>query len=143
LETEAVGIAEGQAVVVTIDAYPGRPLNGTVTNISATATAIARDVPVKFFTVTVALDDADPQWIKPESMVSAVIAIATIDNTIFVPNQAVFSDGNGDWVLVRKGGDLVKQEIQLGLRGANRSQIISGLKKDSKIALFPPTGKNS
>jgi multidrug efflux pump subunit AcrA (membrane-fusion protein) len=143
LETEAVGIAEGQAVVVTIDAYPGRPLNGTVTNISATATAIARDVPVKFFTVTVALDDADPQWIKPESMVSAVIAIATIDNTIFVPNQAVFSDGNGDWVLVRKGGDLVKQEIQLGLRGANRSQIISGLKKDSKIALFPPTGENS
>jgi multidrug efflux pump subunit AcrA (membrane-fusion protein) len=143
LETEAVGIAEGQAVVVTIDAYPGRPLNGMVTNISATATAIARDVPVKFFTVTVALDDANPQWIKPESMVSAVIAVARIDNTIFVPNQAIFSDGSGDWVLVRKGGDLVKQEIQLGLRGANRSQIISGLEKDSKIALFPPVGKNS
>lgn len=143
LETEAVGIAEGQAAVVTIDAYPGRPLNGTVTNISATATAIARDVPVKFFTVTVALDDADPQWIKPESVVSAVIAVARIGNTIFVPNQAIFSDGSGDWVLVRKGGELVKQEIQLGLRGANRSQIISGLEKNSKIALFPPVGKNS
>ena len=143
LETEAVGIAEGQAVVVTIDAYPGRPLTGLVSNISATASPIARDIPVKFFTVTVALDDADPQWIKPESMVSAVIAIASIDDAIFVPNQAIFSDGGGDWVLVSKSGALVKQEIELGLRGANRSQIVSGLEKGTRIALFPPLEKTS
>jgi len=138
LETEAVGITEGQAVEVTIDAYPDRPLSGVISNVSATASPIARDVPVKFFTVTVALDDADPEWIKPESLVSAVIAIDRIENAIFVPNQSVFSDGDGDWVLVRKGGDLVRQEIQLGLRGANRSQIVSGLESDAVIALFPP-----
>lgn len=143
LETEAVGIAKGQQVLVTIDAYPGRPLQGTVSNISATASPIARDIPVKFFTVTVALDEADPQWIKPESMVSAVIAIASIDNAIFVPNQSVFSDGSGDWVLVRKGGELIRQEITLGLRGANHSQILSGLEKDSRIALFPPAEYDS
>lgn len=138
LETEAVGITEGQAVQVTIDAYPGRPLSGVVSQISATASPIARDIPVKFFTVTVTLDDADPEWIKPESLVSAVIFIASIENTIFVPNQSVFSDASGDWVLVQKGGRLVRREIQLGLRGANRSQILSGLEKDTKIALFPP-----
>ena len=65
-------------------------------------------------------------------------AINRIKDTIFVPNQAIFSDGSGDWVLLRKGGDLEKQEIELGLRGANRSQIVSGLEKDAKIALFPP-----
>jgi hypothetical protein len=40
--------------------------------------------------------------------------------------------------LVREGGDLVKREISLGRRGANRSQIVSGLEKDDEIALFPP-----
>jgi len=55
-----------------------------------------------------------------------------------VPNQAIFSDGSSDWVLVRKGRDLEKREIELGLRGANRSQIVSGLDPDAEIALFPP-----
>jgi HlyD family secretion protein len=143
LETEAVGIAVGQVVVVTIDAYPGRPLKGSVSHISATASPIARDVPVKFFTVTVALEDADPEWIKPESRVSAIIAVASIQDAVYVPNQAVFSDGSGDWVLVREGGELIRQEVQLGLRGANRSQILSGLEKESRIALFPPQENKS
>ena len=138
LETEAVGINVGQNAQITIDAYPDSPINGTVSHVSATASPIARDIPVKFFTVTVALDDADPGWIKPESLVSAVIAIDRIENTIFVPNQAVFSDSSGDWVLVRNGKGLIKREIRLGLRGANRSQITDGLEKDDEIALFPP-----
>ena len=138
LETEAIGITAGQAVQVIIDAYPDRPLSGKILHVSATASPIARDIPVKFFTVTVALDDADPEWIKPESLVSAVIAIDRIENTIFIPNQAIFSDGSGDWVFVREGGDLVRREIQLGLRGANRSQILSGLEKDAEIALYLP-----
>lgn len=138
LETEAIGITAGQAVQVIIDAYPGRPLSGKISHVSATASPIARDIPVKFFTVTVALNDADPEWIKPESLVSAVIAIDRIENTIFIPNQTIFSDGSGDWVFVRKGRNLVRREIQLGLRGANRSQILSGLEKGTEVALYLP-----
>jgi len=138
LETEAIGITEGQSAQVIIDAYPDQPLSGKVSNVSATASPIARDIPVKFFTVTVALNEADPGWIKPESLVSAVIAIDRIENTIFIPNQAIFSDGSGDWVFVRKGRGLVKREIQLGLRGANRSQILSGLEKNAEVALYLP-----
>lgn len=139
LETEAIGITEGQSVQVTIDAYPDRPLRGTVSHVSATASPIARDVPVKFFTVSVDLDDADPTWIKPESQVSAVIAIDKIENAIFIPNQAIFSDSTGDWVLTPRAGGLARREVQLGLRGANRSQVISGLKEDDEVALMPPT----
>lgn len=138
LETEAIGVIEGQSAQVIIDAYPDRPLSGKVSHVSATASPIARDIPVKFFTVTVALNEADPEWIKPESLVSAVIAIDRIENTIFIPNQAIFSDDSGDWVFVRKGRDLVKREIQLGLRGANRSQVLSGLEKSAEVALYMP-----
>lgn len=143
LETEAVGIAEGQSVRVTIDAYPDKPLKGTVAHVSATASPIARDIPVKFFTVTVDLDEADPSWIKPESRVSAVIAIDKIEEAIFVPNQAIFSDDSGDWILVIEAGGLVKREIRLGLRGANRSQVISGLDKEDEVALVPPQGPDA
>lgn len=138
LETEAVGIEEGQRVVVTIDAYPDRPINGAVANISATASPIARDIPVKFFTVTVDLDAADPDWIKPESLVSAVISIDRIEGAVFVPNQAIFSDQSGDWVQVPRAGGLARKDVQLGLRGPNRSQVVAGLEPGDQVALVPP-----
>lgn len=139
LETEAVGIVEGLKAEVIIDAYPDRPLQGVVTNISATASPIDRNSPVKYFRVTVTLDQADPAWIRPQSQVEATIAISRVEDAIFVPNQAVFSDNSGDWVLLREGRQLVKREIKLGLRGANRSQVLDGLEKQDHIALFSPT----
>jgi RND family efflux transporter MFP subunit len=138
LETEAVGLEEGQAVKVVIDAYPERELTGRISNISATAAPIERDNPVKYFTVVVALEQADPEWITPEAPVTAEIHINRIANTIAVPNQSIFNSDAGDWVLVREGRKLVKRPIRLGVRSANRSQVLEGLDAGEEIALFPP-----
>lgn len=138
LETEAVGLAMGQEVTVNIDAFPGRPLSGKVSAISATAAPIERENPVKYFTVTVGLDQSDPEWITPDAAVTAEIHITRIAETIAVPNQAVFQDEEGDWVLLRDGGKLVRQAVELGVRGANRSQVLNGLQAGDEIALFPP-----
>ena len=143
LETEAVGLAEGQAVDLKIDAYPDRPLNGIVSNISATAAPIDRDSPVKYFTVIVALDKADPDWITPDAQVRAEIHINRLDGTIAIPNQALFQDQSGDWVLVRSGHDLERRKVTLGLRGATRSQVTAGLEPGEEIALYPPDGTDS
>ena len=63
---------------------------------------------------------------------SAVIAIDRIENTIFVPNQAVFSDSSGDWVLVAVTGRLdalatlsVSQWAWLALTGCLLSVFVS------------------
>ena len=142
LETEAVGLAPGQSVDLLIDAYPDRPLTGELKSISANAAPIARDNPVKFFIVIVSLDESDPEWITPEAQVTAEIHISRIENTIAIPNQALFQDETGDWVLVRNSRDLKKRSVKLGLRGANRSQVISGLQDGDEIALYPPAGWN-
>lgn len=140
LETEAVGLAPGQRVDLVIDAFPDRPLTGLIKTISATAAPIARDVPVKFFTVTVSLNESDPEWITSDAQVSAEIHINRIEDTIAVPNQALFLDEAGDWVLVGNGKDFEKRTVILGLRGANRSQVVAGLETGDEIALYPPEG---
>lgn len=139
LETEAVGLAIGQRANVIIDAYPERPLTGTVSYISATATSIEQGNPVKYFSVVVNLDQADPEWIKPGGRVRAEIHISQAPNSIAVPNQALFQDGRGDWVLVVDGGKLNRRPVMLGTRGANRSEVIDGLQVGEEIALFPPS----
>ena len=138
LETEAVGLAEGQKVDVIIDAYPDRPLTGAIQSISATAAPIERDSPVKYFTVQVALDQADPEWITPGAVVTATIHINQAENTIAVPNQALFREDGREWVLVRQGGQLVERDVTLGLRGPNRSEVVGGLEAGDEVALFPP-----
>lgn len=138
LETEAVGLEEGQPVDLVIDAYPDRPLTGTVSAISATAAPIERDNPVKYFTVTVSLDQADPEWISPGAIVTATIQISRVNDAIAVPNQALFREEGQDWVLVREGGRLARRDVRLGLRGPNRSEVTGGLNPGDEVALFPP-----
>ena len=138
LETEAVGLAAGQSAEVVIDAFPDRPLEGVVTSISATAAPIERDSPVKYFTVLVSLDAADPSWITPGAVVRAEIHINRVADAIAVPNQALFREGDRDWVLVRDGAELVRRDVRLGVRGPNRSQVVDGLRPGERIALFPP-----
>lgn len=143
LETEAVGLKPGQSVDLKIDAFPDRPLTGTLSSISATAAPIDRDNPAKYFTVIVALDQADPDWITPEAQVTAIIHISEVPDAIAVPNQALFKAGDSDWVLVRDGGELERRPVELGMRGANRSQVISGLAPGDEIALYPPADAGS
>lgn len=143
LETEAVGLADGQAVEVIIDAFPDRVLTGAISAISATAAPIERDNPVKYFTVTVALDQADPEWITPGSIVTATIHIEQVPGTIAIPNQAVFREGEREWVLVRQGGSLERRDVRLGVRGPNRSEVLEGLDDGDEVALFVPPGLES
>lgn len=142
LETEAVGLAMGQSATVLIDAFPERVLHGKVGSISATAAPIERESPVKYFTVVVSLDDADPDWIKPGAIVSAEILINQLSNTIAIPNQAVFQKDSSNWVLLQEGKELVHRTVKLGLRGANRSQVVEGLEPGDEIALFPPQAQS-
>jgi multidrug efflux pump subunit AcrA (membrane-fusion protein) len=137
-ETDAVGLAVGQAVDLTIDAYPDQPLSGTVSGISPTAAPIERNNPVKYFNATVAIDQADPEWITPGAKVRAEIHISRIDEAIAVPNQVLFQGGEGDWLFVLEGGDLKKRSVTLGTRGAYRSQVTAGLEPGDEIALHPP-----
>jgi multidrug efflux pump subunit AcrA (membrane-fusion protein) len=138
LETEAVGLAPGQKAQIVIDAFPDQPLTGTLRSVSATAAPIERDSPVKYFTVTVGLDQADPEWITPGAIVSAVILIDRVDEAIAVPNQSLYRKDDSDWVMIRRGDRLERRDVQLGLRGPNRSQVVAGLNPGDEVALFLP-----
>lgn len=138
LETEAVSLAPGQRTEIVIDAFPERPLTGTVSAVSASAAPIERDNPVKVFTVTVSLDQADPDWITPGAIVTAVILIDQVPEAIAMPNQAIYREDGEYWVMVREGDKLARRDVRLGLRGPNRSEVVEGLVQGDRVALFTP-----
>lgn len=137
-EMEAVGLGTGQKVDLIIDAYPDHPLTGSVKSIGATAAPIEQDNPVKYFTVIVGLDQADPEWITPGAQVKAEIHISRVENTITVPNLALFQENGEFWLLALEGNHFERRKVTLGIRGAHRSQVVNGLQIGDEIALYPP-----
>ncbi len=137
-EAEANGLAEGLDVQLRLEAYTDRPVTGTVTSISHKAQPRERDNPIKFFTVDVVLDQADPSWLRPGQRVQAWIKVAEANDAISVPNQAVFQSEAGTWVYRLDGAEFEKRSVEIGLRGPNRSEIISGLAAGDQVALIDP-----
>jgi hypothetical protein len=91
--------------------------------------------------VVVALEQADPEWINPGAIVEAEIFIRQLPAALAVPNQSVFKEHDQAWVLVRRGDVLERRAVQLGVRGAYRSQVLNGLEAGDEIALFLPETK--
>ncbi|WP_395373940.1 efflux RND transporter periplasmic adaptor subunit [Marinicella sp. W31] len=137
-EVEAIGIKESQPVNIRLHAFPEDQFSGTVTSISQTAQPRERDNPVKYFTITVLVNQKDSEKLLPGQRLDAVIDIGVKDEGITVPLQSIFREGEESWVYLKSNDDFVKTKISTGLCSATQCQITEGLKPADVIALSDP-----
>ncbi len=144
LESEAGNIAIGQTVKVLVDAFPDRPLSGTISSLSQVPASLERDSPIKYFAVNVDLDQSDPSWITPGVRIKAEIEILRKSHALTIPNQAIERSANGDdsrmWVYIKSGRKVEKRYIELGDRGPLRTEVTAGLDAGDEILLVRPEG---
>lgn len=136
-EVEAIGIQAEQKVHIRLDAYPDSTFAGRVKSISQTAQPRERDNPVKYFTVTVSLDEQDKRFM-PSQRVAAEIIVAEQENTLSVPILAVYRDQDRAWVYKQTSGGFEPQAIQTEFCSAALCIIKSGLNAGDVIALSRP-----
>ena len=136
-EVEAIGIKTGQSVKLSLDAYPDIEFTGTVKSMSQTAQPRERDNPVKYFTVTVAMDHQDERFM-PAQRLTANIIVAEKPETIAVPILAVFREQDETWVYKKSDEQFVKQAIKTEFCSAALCIIESGLQSGDVIALSQP-----
>ncbi len=142
LESEAGNIAVGQTVKVWIDAFPDRPLTGTVSSMAQVPASLERDSPIKYFAVDVSLEQSDSSWITAGARVRAEIEVLRKDQTLTIANQAIERSLNGDdqrvWVHIKNGSKIEKRYVELGERGPVRTEIIAGLEAGDEVLLVRP-----
>jgi HlyD family secretion protein len=101
-ENDIVNVKPGIHAVITIDAFPGRKFNGTVTEISNSAVAGAQGSDdVTNFQVKIAVTDRDVP-LRPGMSATADIETQTVTNVIAVPIQSV----------TVRAGTLTSEELQ-------------------------------
>jgi macrolide-specific efflux system membrane fusion protein len=134
-EADATKLKEKQAATVTWNALSGAQAPAKVTAIDPQATTVNN---VVTYGVTLSLDST-PAGAKPGQTVSVSVVTGQVADAVFVNSGALTTLGNRHTVTVMTGGQPQVRLVEVGLQGAQTTQITAGLAAGEQVAL-PASG---
>jgi RND family efflux transporter MFP subunit len=139
-EIDVRKIAAGQPVAITLDADPSKRLTGTVSNV-ANVGEQRPNADAKVFEVKVRVDQAD-STLRPGMTTGNAIETLKVADALFVPIEALASDGGVPVVYKQAAGRVVKQEVVTGAMNDDEVIVTRGLSADDRVLLSPPANRD-
>lgn len=129
-EAELAFIKEGQELIASITALPGRTYAGKIVNIGATVDAVTRRVAVR-----AEIQNSD-KVLRAQMLANYVIKIDTSKKSVAIPSESMVREGDGTiTTFVTSDSRIFKRRsITIGLTQNNQVQVLTGLALDEKIA---------
>lgn len=127
-------LAKGQRAAVSAEAYPNE-------SFEAALSYIAPAVNADRGTIEVRLDVPNPPaYLRPNMTVSVELQIETRENALSLPLTVVQDLGSArPWVgVLGERGKIVSREIQIGLRGDELVEVLSGVSAGERVVFEPP-----
>ena len=138
-EVDIAKITKGMKVEVKPDAFSDSLFAGTVVSIANLA--VNKDnTKIKVFPVEIVLDQASSSLL-PGLTVSCRILINKIENALYIPLEALFTEGEKNFAYKKTRSGYEKTEVQVGVRNTNHIIITEGLEEKDEIALSNPVVK--
>lgn len=133
-QVDAAQIRVGQQVQLRTGTQGEQPIAAAIEFIAPVATVKNN---IKGFQVQAAISNADGR-LKPGMSVSMEVPIDRADNVVTVPVSAIFKEDDGKVIYVRKGGQIEKRHVAVGLSDLSRAEIKSGIEEGEEILLVAP-----
>lgn len=134
-EIDISRVKTGQKVKIGVDAIPEKSLEGEVVSVAN----IGQQMPksdAKVFEVKIRVF-GDVSGLKPAMTTSNIIETSTLNDTLFIPAEAVFENDSMQFVYL-DNGDISKQIVDLGDQNENYVLIRKGLEEGDKVLLNKP-----
>ena len=127
-ERELGFIKEGDAVIVTVGAYPGKQFDGHITYIASQADPNTG-------TIMVRCDLPNPEGaLRANMFATAKIAAPLGRNAVLVPDEALQTEGEQTVVFIPSGaGHFNKQVVRTGVSSGGFTEVVEGLKADTQV----------
>ncbi|WP_370439221.1 efflux RND transporter periplasmic adaptor subunit [Microvirga sp. TS319] len=126
-EEDIPRVAVGQRAVLKSDAFPDRILEAHVDSVTPKGDPVA-----KTYRVRLALPDTTPLRIGMTVEVNVVARVSA--NALLVPTNAL----RGSTLVVVQNGTARRRDVTIGIRGASRTQVLSGLDETERVIVpFP------
>jgi RND family efflux transporter MFP subunit len=139
-EIDVRKLSVGEPVLVTLDADPSKKLKGTVSAV-ANVGEQRPNADAKVFEVKVTIEKPDTT-LRPGMTTANNIETLSLKDVMYVPLEAVTSDGGIPYVYKKSGTGAVKQEVELGALNDNEVVIQRGLDITDRVLLSPPIDKD-
>ena len=126
-EQLVASVRPGQAVDVTLAAYPGQTLHGKVARVSPVLEPDTRRAKVRIL-----FDNADGR-LKPNMFATAVFALPQA-GAVTVPSSALLMNNDSTTVLVEVAPwTFVRRTVELGSEDNETVRIVSGLRRGERV----------
>jgi len=140
-EVDISKIIKGLRVEVRPDAFAKSIYIGEVSSVANLATNKDNKSKVKVFPVEILLKKTDSKLL-PGLTVSCRIIIGTIKNALYMPLDALHSEGAVNYVYKKTGKGFEKTIVGVGASNSDYCVITKGLEPNDKVALADPTKKD-
>jgi HlyD family secretion protein len=137
-EVDISKIKKGLNVEIRPDAYSGQLYQGEVVSVANLAVNKERNSDIKVFPVEVLITDLNDAKLMPGLTVSCKIIIDEINNVMFVPLEAIFSEMEQDYVFIKSGGSFKRRDVKTSLTNNDYVIIEEGLDEGDEPALIDP-----
>lgn len=128
-EKVARWVKAGQLVSITVEAYTDRTFTGKITRINPSVEQQTRSFDVE------ALIDNNEGLLKPGFFVKASIPSDLVENTLFIPQEALYYSYGVYKVYTLNRDTLTEREVKIGERTEKEVEILSGVTADDRIAV--------
>jgi RND family efflux transporter MFP subunit len=135
-EIDVRKLAVGQEVKLSLDSDPSKVLTGKVTAV-ANVGEQRPNTDAKVFEVKVQVMQSDTT-LRPGMTTSNAVQTAVVKKARFIPLEAVQADSGRTFVFRRRGGSVVRQEIETGLMNDNEVIVARGLEPGDEVLLAAP-----
>lgn len=133
-QMDAGRLTVGQAMKIQMGDDSGKDIQAVIEFIAPLATVKNN---IKGFEVQALIQENEGR-LKPGMSVSMDVPAGRASNVVTVPVSAVFKDKDEKVVYVRKGGDVQRRAVAVGLTDNARAEIKSGLQEGEEILLVEP-----
>lgn len=120
----------GQAVSVSVMAYPGRLFQGRIANIGAAVDPNTHRIPIRS-----EIQDARHE-LRPQMLATYIIRTGAPVRSVAVPANGLVREGDGTMTVfvTRDGRRFFRRPVKLGLEQEGLVQVLSGLSDGEKVA---------
>jgi len=144
-EADVVTLQVGQSADFTFDALSSVRVSGTVISVAPVNNASTGAGSVMSYTVLFSLD-SNPEGVKPGMTSQVSVVTAQSLGVLNIPSTAVTQIGRAFTVTLKPKADGEAGErvnVEVGLQGDSRTEILSGLKEGDEVVLRSVTSSGS
>jgi HlyD family secretion protein len=140
-EVDVARLAEGQEVTIRVDALPDEMISGYVKRIAPAASQVGG---VIVYEVSIVLSETDLP-LRVGMSATASIVIERLHDVLLVPNWAIRIDRDTGRTFVNlvREATVEENEVKIGVRGEDVSQVLSGLQEGDVVVAGDVVGLRS